>query len=107
LISKENTYSDVSMPSVIPSAGADTSANVPNASTSSPTVVVFVISSVVTIVSVADGVTSFVDPFSVVSALVDGITTVDSVTFVICVTVVPLTASELALCLLESCLKLA
>ena len=77
-------------------------------------VTVLMISSVVVVVVVtmasdAAGVISLDDPFSVVavSALVDGTTTVDSVTFTTCVTVVPFTASELALRLLESCLKFA
>ncbi len=98
------------MPSVITSGGADSSADVPNTLSSSPTVVVLITSSVVVVVIIVSdpvGVISFVEPFSVVSSLVDGITTVDSVTLVIWVTVVPLTASELALRLFESCLKLA
>jgi hypothetical protein len=73
------------MPSVLTSADADPSTDVPNASTSPATVVVLITSSVVVVVIIVsdpDGVISFVEPFSVVSPLVDGITTVDSVTFV-------------------------
>jgi len=98
------------MPSVLTSGGADSSADVPNTLSSSPTVVVLITSSVVVVVIIVSdpvGVISFVEPFSVVSSLVVGITTVDSVTLVIWVTVVPLMASELALRLFESCLKLA
>ena len=91
----------------MPSAGADSSAVVPDGSPSATTVTVLIVSSVVVlmIVSDPDGVTSLDEPFSVVvSPLVDGTTTVDSVTLVTCVTVVPLTASELALRLFEFCL---
>lgn len=89
------------MPSVTVSTGADV--------LSSPsTVVVFVISSVVVVVVITvsepDGGISFVESFSVISSVFDGIITVVSVTFV---TVVPFTASELALRLVEFCLKFA
>lgn len=69
------------MPSVLPSIVADSSAD---ASPSPTTVVVFVTSSVVVVIIISDpdGVISFDDPFSVVSPLVDGTITVDSVTFV-------------------------
>jgi len=75
------------MPSVIASIGVDSSADVANASPSPTTVVVFVTSSVVVVVVViiisdSDGVISLDGPFSVVSSLVDGTTTVDSVNFV-------------------------
>lgn len=107
------TYSDVSMPSVFPSAaGVDSSAGVADVPSASTTVVVFFTSSVVVvaaagvIVSEPDGAASFAVPFSVVSVSVDGTTTVDSVVFVTGVTVVPLTASELAFRLFDVCLKL-
>jgi hypothetical protein len=74
------------MPSVIASIGVDSSADVANASPSPTTVVVFVTSSVVVVVVIiisdSDGIISLDGPFSVVSSLVDGTTTVDSVNFV-------------------------
>lgn len=94
------------MPSVLTSAGADSfvdaSPSTAGALTiSSVTVVVVVV--VVRIGSEADGLFSLVEPFSVVSF----IAVVVSITLVTCVTVVPLTASELALRLFDNCLKFA
>jgi hypothetical protein len=78
---KKTTYSDVSIPSV----GADSSGAVVNPSVSSTTVVLFITSSVVVVVMIIsdpDGIISLDGPFSVVSTVVDGTITVDSVTFV-------------------------
>lgn len=79
------------MPSVLPSVAADSSAGVADVSFPSTKLAGFLTSS---FVSEPVGATSFEVPFSVVSLLVVGAATVESVAFV---PVVPLTVSELAL----------